>query len=175
MVVPEKLRTIIDRDFALDKAKLQEFMKRFNGEIEKGLKKATHDSSEIKCFVTYVQNLPTGNERGKFLALDLGGTNFRVLFIHLKEEKNYEFQSEIYAFPPNLMVGAGEDLFDYIAKCLADFTKAHKIHDQILPLGFTFSFPCEQIGLTHGKLIKWTKGFNASNVVSLGLFGYLKL
>lgn len=64
------------------------------------------------------------------------------------------------------MTGTGEELFDYIAFCLAEFTKTHKIQNQTLPLGFTFSFPCQQIGLTQGKLIKWTKGFNASNVVS---------
>lgn len=166
MVVPQKLRHQIDASFALDKSKLEKFMKRFNDEIDKGLKKETHESSEVKCFVTYVQNLPTGNERGKFLALDLGGTNFRVLLIHLKEERDYEFQSEIFAIPASLMTGTGDALFDHIAKCLAEFTKAHKIEDHVLPLGFTFSFPCRQVGLTKGMLIKWTKGFNASNVVS---------
>ncbi|PIO74564.1 Hexokinase [Teladorsagia circumcincta] len=35
---------------------------------------------------------------------------------------------------------------------------------QKLPLGFTFSFPCKQEGLTCAKLINWTKGFNASDV-----------
>lgn len=33
-----------------------------------------------------------------------------------------------------------------------------------LPLGFTFSFPCRQEGLTRAKLINWTKGFCASGV-----------
>lgn len=33
-----------------------------------------------------------------------------------------------------------------------------------LPLGFTFSFPCFQEGLTRAKLINWTKGFKASGV-----------
>lgn len=33
-----------------------------------------------------------------------------------------------------------------------------------LPLGFTFSFPCKQEGLTCAKLVSWTKGFKASNV-----------
>lgn len=33
-----------------------------------------------------------------------------------------------------------------------------------LPLGFTFSFPCVQDGLTSGRLITWTKGFKCSGV-----------
>lgn len=39
------------------------------------------------------------------------------------------------------------------------------VQNETLPLGFTFSFPCEQIGLTKGLLIKWTKGFNCEGVV----------
>ena len=60
--------------------------------------------------------------------------------------------------------GAGEGLFDYIAECLANFMKEQGIQNEVLPLGFTFSFPCEQKGLASGELIKWTKGFTASDV-----------
>lgn len=62
-------------------------------------------------------------ERGKFLALDLGGTNFRVLIIHLKGENDFEMQSKIYAVPQNIMLGSGEQLFDHIAECLANFMR----------------------------------------------------
>lgn len=64
----------------------------------------------------------------------------------------------------NITRGAGDDLFDYIAECLANFMKEQGIADKVLPLGFTFSFPCQQRGLASGELIKWTKGFTASNV-----------
>lgn len=33
------------------------------------------------------------------------------------------------------------------------------------PLGFTFSFPCRQTGLSHAILLRWTKGFSCSDVV----------
>ena len=33
------------------------------------------------------------------------------------------------------------------------------------PLGFTFSFPCRQYGLSNAILLRWTKGFNCSDVV----------
>lgn len=33
--------------------------------------------ASVKCYPTYVRYLPTGEETGQFLALDLGGTNFR--------------------------------------------------------------------------------------------------
>jgi hexokinase len=62
-------------------------------------------------------------ERGKFLALDLGGTNFRVLLIHLKGDDEFEMQSKIYAIPQSIMLGSGTQLFDHIAECLANFIK----------------------------------------------------
>ena len=33
------------------------------------------------------QELPKGSEKGKFLSLDLGGTNFRVIFMELTKDK----------------------------------------------------------------------------------------
>lgn len=56
-------------------------------------------------------------------------------------------------------------LFDHIAECMARFMEENNIsHAEKLPLGFTFSFPCRQEGLTCAKLINWTKGFSASGV-----------
>ena len=73
-------------------------------------------------------------------------------------------ESKVYTMEQDITQGAGEDLFDYIAECLANFMKDQGIADEVLPLGFTFSFPCQQKGLASGELIKWTKGFTASNV-----------
>lgn len=172
--VSVEVREAIDPQLALDNKQLMDVMIKFEREVKKGLKKATHSTAEVKCFVTYVQDLPDGNERGKFLALDLGGTNFRVLLIHLKGEQDYEFQSKIFAIPQSIMVGSGTDLFDHIAKCLAEFAHEMNIQDEILPLGFTFSFPCQQVGLTKGLLIKWTKGFNCEGVANANVVELLE-
>lgn len=48
-------------------------------------------------------------EEGKFLALDLGGTNFRVLLIDLKGDK-FHMENEIYAIPKEIMLGSGEQV-----------------------------------------------------------------
>ena len=72
--------------------------------------------------------------------------------------------SKIYSISSELMKGPGEDLFNYIADCLAKFTKEKEISNEILPLGFTFSFPCKQKGLDSGELITWTKGFTCPGV-----------
>ncbi|CAH1280920.1 unnamed protein product [Diabrotica balteata] len=152
------------RELILTNEKLHKLMKVFLENVHRGLKKETHPTSIVKCFPTYVQDLPNGTENGKFLALDLGGTNFRVLLIELSGE-HFEMKSKIFAIPQHIMLGSGEQLFDHIAECLAIFVKEEQVADQKLPLGFTFSFPLSQKGLTVGYLERWTKGFNCSNVV----------
>lgn len=47
---------------------------------------------------------------------------------------------------------------------MSQFMNEHDLNGEKLPLGFTFSFPCQQTGLTAGKLITWTKGFKALGV-----------
>lgn len=133
-------------------------------EMEKGLSKETNAEATVKMFPTYVRALPDGSERGNFLALDLGGTNFRVLLISLKGDQ-VNMQNKIYPISQELMHGAGEKLFDHIAGCIANFMKDHNLSGVgRIPLGFTFSFPCRQEGLAVGRLVRWTKGFHCPGV-----------
>ncbi|KAK4320248.1 hypothetical protein Pmani_008859 [Petrolisthes manimaculis] len=141
---------------------MREVCDRMEEEINKGLGKDTNSEATIKCFPTYVRDLPNGKENGRFLALDLGGTHFRVLFIELGDKCSMD--KRIYAVPQPIMVGPGDRLFDHLAECLASFIKERELGDEILPLGFTFSFPCKQEGLTKARLVCWTKGFQCSGV-----------
>lgn len=61
--------------------------RRLRQAIDKGLSSRTHSDASVKCFPTYVRELPSGHECGKFLALDLGGTNFRVVLIEIGENE----------------------------------------------------------------------------------------
>jgi len=162
------------RELQLSDAQISEMMNRLLEDIQLGLGKDTHATSIVKCFVTYVQDLPNGTERGKFLALDLGGTNFRVLLIVLGENKHFDMKSKIYAIPQSIMLGSGTQLFDHIAECLANFMKEHNVGQERLPLGFTFSFPLAQKGLTKGILERWTKGFDCSGCVGEDVVQLLK-
>ncbi|RWS24790.1 hexokinase-like protein, partial [Leptotrombidium deliense] len=117
-------------------------------------------------YPTYVHAMPNNNtnyEEGKFLALDLGGTNFRVLLVELIDD-DLEMRSELYPLPEEMMHEDGEKLFDYIANCLAEFMEQRGVKDKKLALGFTFSFPLQQKGLNKAILTKWTKGFKCPGV-----------
>lgn len=119
------------------------------------------EASSLRMLPTFVRATPDGSERGDFLALDLGGTNFRVLLVRVTT--GVQITSEIYSIPETVAQGSGQQLFDHIVDCIVDFQQKQGLSGQSLPLGFTFSFPCRQLGLDQGILLNWTKGFKASD------------
>uniref|UniRef100_A0A1A8N6E3 Hexokinase-2 n=2 Tax=Nothobranchius rachovii TaxID=451742 RepID=A0A1A8N6E3_9TELE len=145
---------------------LMDLSVRFRREMDKGLCRDTNPTASVKMLPTYVRSTPDGTEQGEFLALDLGGSNFRVLLVKVKGngEQKVEMENQIYDIPEHVMRGSGSELFDHIAECLANFLEKMGIKDKKLPLGFTFSFPCQQTKLDESVLIYWTKGFRLSGV-----------
>ncbi|KAL1452922.1 hypothetical protein WDU94_007106 [Cyamophila willieti] len=141
-------------------------MERLDSAISKGIKKGTHPKAVVKCYPTYVQDLPEGNETGKYLALDIGESvsKFRVLMINCST-KECETLSEIYPIARPLLKRPGVELFDYVAQCLADFVNKQHIGKEKLELGLSFSFPVNQTALNEGVLVEWKKGFKCDGVV----------
>uniref|UniRef100_M1ALJ6 Phosphotransferase n=1 Tax=Solanum tuberosum TaxID=4113 RepID=M1ALJ6_SOLTU len=130
---------------------------------------AVDGGSDLKMILSYVDTLPTGNEKGLFYALDLGGTNFRVLRVQLggKEERVVATEFEQVSIPPELMFATSEELFDFIASALGKFAQKEGGNFELQQgrtreIGFTFSFPVKQTSIRTGILIKWTKGFAVS-------------
>lgn len=69
--------------------------------------------------------LSSPSEKGKFLALDLGGTNFRVLLVKIKSgrRRSVQMYNKIFAIPLEIMQGTGEEVI--LNECLTDPAKAH--------------------------------------------------
>ncbi|KAL2539201.1 Hexokinase-1 [Abeliophyllum distichum] len=113
------------------------------------------------------------SDEGVFYALDLGGTNFRVLRVQLGGKAGGVVHQEFTeaSIPPALMGGTSDALFNYIAEKLANFVAAeeeqkfHQPPGRQRELGFTFSFPVMQTSINSGTLIRWTKGFSISDAV----------
>ena len=120
---------------------LLDLFEEFKSEMRVGLE--ADGRSWMKMIPTFVNRVPTGSETGQYYALDLGGTNFRVLKVRLGEGKVTEEAVSRYTIPEALMRGSGEALFDFIADSLDDFLT----HQDPSPppaevekvLGFTFS------------------------------------
>lgn len=124
--------------------------------------------SSLQMENTYIPELPDGKEQGVFLALDLGGTNFRVILMVLQEGQIVKETVQHYHISDELRIGCGEALFDYLAKCVDDFSKQNELCDnRTYPMGFTFSFPMRQHSLDSGSLVTWTKSFNCPSVVGM--------
>lgn len=147
-VSPEKLRQITDH---------------FIGELNKGLSKK---GGNIPMIPGWVLDFPTGNETGDYLAIDLGGTNLRVVLVKLMGNHKFDTTQSKFALPKHLRTGTSEQLWSFIAECLQKFIEEF-YPDGVsapLPLGFTFSYPASQDNITEGILQRWTKGFDIEGV-----------
>jgi hexokinase len=116
--------------------------------------------------VTPVTALPTGKEKGKFLSIDVGGTNLRVGFIELLGELEQPSQGgtrngqkpvskvvrshdKSWPIEEHLKMDQAEDLFAWIGDCIAEVIKdavdanefVQSPFGEELLLGITFSFP----------------------------------
>ncbi|XP_017767666.1 PREDICTED: hexokinase-1-like [Eufriesea mexicana] len=135
----------------------------FISEMNRGIHQ---QPSSLQMENTYVPELLDGTEEGLYLALDLGGTNFRLILLELAHGTPIREEVKKYHISFALRVGSGIHLFDYIAECVSDFVIAQGLQDVELPLGFTFSFPMIQHSLDTGILVTWTKTFNCPDVVN---------
>ncbi len=120
------------------------------------------------------------------MAIDLGGTNFRVCSVRLHGNTTFSLTQSKVAIPKELMVAkTAKELFSFLAKQIELFLKTHhndhfEAHtrrratmsssegfkdEEIFDLGFTFSFPVHQVGINKGTLMRWTKGFNIEDAV----------
>ncbi|KAG8077870.1 hypothetical protein GUJ93_ZPchr0007g5898 [Zizania palustris] len=160
----------VEQKFSTPTALLRGIADAMVEEMERGLRADPH--APLKMLISYVDNLPTGDEHGLFYALDLGGTNFRVIRVQLggREKRVVTQQYEEVSIPPHLMVGTSMELFDFIAAELEKFVKTegedlHLPESRQRELGFTFSFPVHQTSISSGTLIKWTKGFSINGTV----------
>eukprot|EP00392_Amoebophrya_sp_AT5.2_P001575 g1577.t1 len=154
--------------------------------MREGLEDRT-STSQLKMLPTFIERFPTGNEKTDCLAVDLGGTNLRVMYIRLdlgsalpgaasnatgagdeSRKKCYEVLGVRKCKIPHFaMKGTHKDLFGLIADEIKAFlaelrAKDPNIAGRQLPLGFTFSFPLRQEALGRGILTNWAKGFETT-------------
>ncbi|KAL0463851.1 UNVERIFIED_CONTAM: Hexokinase-1 [Sesamum latifolium] len=96
-----------EENCATPEAKLKQVADAMTVEMHAGL--ASEGGSKLKMLISFVDNLPTGDEDGIFYALDLGGTNFRVLRVKLGGRGGvvHEEIAEV-SVPPALMSGTSD-------------------------------------------------------------------
>ncbi|KAG1149544.1 hypothetical protein G6F37_000154 [Rhizopus arrhizus] len=158
------MKDIINQ-FTINSEYLVKIRDHFINEMQKGLNK---EGATLAMIPSYVEGRLTGKEEGKFLALDLGGTNLRVVLVTLEGEGKYKTVSSKARVSEELKTGPMRNLCDYIAECVDTFLTEQNIQEQEieLHLGYTFSFPVLQSRINRGILTTWTKGFSCSGAVN---------
>ncbi|EDV93624.1 hexokinase type 1 [Drosophila grimshawi] len=128
-------------------------------EVIAGLGRDSHSRSSIPCLLSYVQHLPTGRERGRFLALEMWPTNCRIMLVKFSSEKDIYMSSKCVIVPHTITGSRGTVLFNFLADNIAIFVKEKKVEKENLPMGVAFSFALNKLALDVGILIAWTKGY----------------
>ncbi|ROT34722.1 glucokinase [Sodiomyces alkalinus F11] len=150
-------------------------------QAEEGLRS---DGTSLSQIPTYVTAVPNGKEKGVYLAVDLGGTNFRVCSVRLNGDTTFNLTYNKVAVPKELMTAKkAEDLFAFLAKQIETFLHEHhkdefegvrrrtrstrkgQKDEDIFHLGFTFSYPVKQLAINKGTLMRWTKGFDIPDAI----------
>lgn len=150
-------------ELTLPVPKLQELSLRFEEELENGL---LRPDAMLKMLPTFVFALPTGSEVGKYLTVDLGGTNLRVALVDLLGNHKYSIRKDSWPIPDSLKSGHGTKIFTFIAQKIEEFLAHPEIEAELpLKLGFTFSFPIQQESLQHGCIMGWSKEIECADVI----------
>lgn len=161
-------------------AEVREMFETDRSELERvatGMMDAMHtglqndNGNVLKMLPTYVDKMKVQAVGQEVLALDIGGTNLRVMRIQLNPGGQAVILSSTkHTIPGPIMTGSGTALFDFVATSVVE--AVGETADGT-PLGFTFSFPVQQEAVDSGRLVAWTKGFTASGVVGEDVAGLL--
>lgn len=151
-----------EKQFEVSLSQMRKLKRAVTEEMDAGLEGR---KSSIAMLPAYC-DAASGQEKGVYLALDLGGTNFRVMLVSLfgTGKAPQVVDESKYRLTREQISGTGEALFDAIAGYLRKFLKDQAVVSEIA-LGYTFSFPVKLLGINEGILLKWTKEFCASGVV----------
>ncbi|SMC47891.1 hypothetical protein [Sporomusa malonica] len=154
----------IEEELAISVDYMRDIAARFQEAMNDGL---AGKQSSLKMLPAFIGS-PTGQEQGKVVAIDFGGTNVRVLLVELAgqgqasiiEKRSVPLKDKYGNYDYTCATALGAELFDFIAGKISEIVPPGSIY----PLGHTFSFPCRQYGVNEAVLISWTKEIKTAGV-----------
>lgn len=126
--------------------------------------------SDACMLPSFCHAMPTGQETGTFIALDVGGSTFRVALVELQGRATgpsgmvmHHMTSSKIDEPIRRL--RGTQFFDWMAEriqaMLAECPQPRP-RDQTIALGLTWSFPLEQTSHRSGRIQNMGKGFQCA-------------
>ena len=161
----EHLRKEVTQQFTapINTRRMLSMSKKLRHEYRKNLQ------STADCMLpSFNHTLPSGLEMGTYLALDVGGSTFRVALVELKGRARGTDGLEIIRMSSSPITNAvrrlsGTDFFDWMAEriesMLVEGSERYGSYDKVLPTGLAWSFPIEQTSTRGGKIQAMGKGF----------------
>lgn len=139
---------LIRQEFLLSPDKFKAIVEGFKAECEHGL--ATASASGLATMIpSYVTRMPTGNETGTYLALDLGGSTLRVSAVQLLGNGQVKVTEVRRLITGTLRSGTTDAFFDWVVDAIAELIETIPPRDdeqhqkQPLAMGVSWSFPLE--------------------------------
>ncbi|KAJ2781317.1 hypothetical protein H4R18_002945 [Coemansia javaensis] len=151
------------QQFLVSDERLAAIVKEFRRRMEVGL---AADCTMLKMVLSHVVWRPTGRETGSYFAIDLGGTNLRVLRVTLDGAGGATTEHQKFVLTED---AKRRTLFDFVAQCVETFLDDRSLRPAAsappLSIGFTFSYPIDQTSINSGTLLYWTKGLDVPGCV----------
>ncbi|KAK2079811.1 hypothetical protein QBZ16_002206 [Prototheca wickerhamii] len=146
--------------------RLQDIQDEFERSMEAGLRGDEAGLDMLPTFHRPAAVRVRGYEQGSYYAIDLGGTNFRVLHVELPFGR--PIPAECFDTDSGL-------LLEFVADCIDLMLQLHPPGGDGVPvIGFCFSFGVQQTALDNGALVRWTKGFYGSGLLGKNIVAELE-
>jgi hexokinase len=100
-------------------------------------------TSDAQMLPSHITTLPSGHERGQYLAVDLGGTNMRVALVRLQDNEATVQKLDKSTIPEAVKTGTAREFFNWIAEKIVNLVGQSTLDEGEYEwkLGVTWSFP----------------------------------
>lgn len=135
----------IRQAFHLDNEIFKAIVNGFKAEYNSGLETASA-TGLATMIPSYVTSLPSGNEKGTFLSLDLGGSTLRICAVELQGHGKVQVTEIKRHIHPNdpLRTSQVVEFFDWMVDAISELlVKIGHNSTKPLSLGVCWSFPIE--------------------------------
>lgn len=154
---PKNAAGEIDQLFYVNSISLRSIAEAFARHLHRALQ---GEFSSLSALPSYLPP-PSGQETGRYLAVDFGGSRIRVSAIALHGSGRCSILKEVRRLLKDPEQGydltrettEGEQVFDFIARLVRELYQEYPVRC----LGLTFSYPMEQLSCHQARLLRWTK------------------
>jgi hexokinase len=137
---------------------LREMIAAFRAAAARGL---AGEPSSLKMLKTFVAQ-PTGDERGRVVAIDWGGTRGRASVVELHRGDARIVRDDVIVFRESDRAAPAPHVFDLIA---AGVERVAGRPSEPMPLGFVYSFPARLDRIDSARALSLTKSWRVPGLV----------